>query len=596
MADILHETDFTSLHEEALACDDILKTMEDLLFTFQADLGLVSSEIQALQQKSISINTRLENRKALENKLVTTVDALLIPPSLVRKISEGDVDDVWLAYLIQLQKRIEYSQSANGDFAGARRDVQPELERLKVRASEKIRDFFIAKIKTARTPNANVQILQQSTLVKYRALNHFVGRYFSEVAHEIRQTYINTMKWYFQTHFERYMRALDRIQSVVVEKTELIGSADSSKKIASNLFVSNKVAIKEKTNIFALSERGDTLKNPESGVIVAHVAEEEGQKYPFEALFRSLNLALIDNVSSEYLFLIEFYEKFDTATEVFHEIFEPTLKSSLNFTRQYVETSYDAIGILICVRLNSHFALTLQRRKVPALESYTNATMMQLWPRFKIVIENHVESLRRAANRIVAKDSHAHYVTRQYGEFAASIYMLSEESSDDVIASSMLRLRQEYEAFILSLSLALSESTRPIFLINNYDTIVTLLQGCEKAAAIDLERFRELMQGEMTGYVKIALQPHFGFLSNGKSESAITEFNTYWKSRIRTLQSAILQQFSNFKVGTLLLQMALNQVTSDYSKFVDSASKQGAKAVPVAVKTVAEECKRYQLL
>lgn len=59
------------------------------------------------------------------------------------------------------------------------------------------------------------------------------------------------------------------------------------------------------------------------------------QKYPYESLFRSFNLTLIDNASSEYLFIVEFFamdnEKAaaDLAKNVFHDIFEPTEKMGL---------------------------------------------------------------------------------------------------------------------------------------------------------------------------------------------------------------------------------------------------------------------------
>lgn len=63
------------------------------------------------------------------------------------------------------------------------------------------------------------------------------------------------------------------------------------------------------------------------------------QKYQFEQLFRSFNLTLIDNASSEYLFIYEFFSRdpktaADTAKLIFQFIFEPTEKVGMVITTQ----------------------------------------------------------------------------------------------------------------------------------------------------------------------------------------------------------------------------------------------------------------------
>jgi hypothetical protein len=234
--------------------------------------------------------------------------------------------------------------------------------------------------------------------------------------------------------------------------------------IAGGLFGSSRIALTDKANIYSLGDRINTLRNQDAGVILVHVAESSGQviirrvlnlqkqfgnmlkvvllfkiaqKYPYEALFRSFNLTFIDNASSEYLFLIEFFSKndrpgTDAARDVFTEIFEPTIRMGLNATKQYVDSTYDAVGVLLCVRLNTQFALELQRRRVPALESYTNQTNMLLWPRFQAIMDLHIDSVLRVG-KLSARDVHPHYVTRRYAEFAASILTLNEEYNDPIL-------------------------------------------------------------------------------------------------------------------------------------------------------------------
>lgn len=77
---------------------------------------------------------------------------------------------------------------------------------------EKIREFLLTKIKSFRIPNTNVQIMQHSVLLKYKELNQFVMERHPDVATEIRQTYANTLRWYFSNQFEHYAVGLERLQ------------------------------------------------------------------------------------------------------------------------------------------------------------------------------------------------------------------------------------------------------------------------------------------------------------------------------------------------------------------------------------------------
>lgn len=128
-------------------------------------------------------------------------------------------------------------------------------------------------------------------------------------------------------------------------------------------------------------------------------------------------MTLIDNASSEYLFINEFFSReskstTDTVKFVFQSIFDPTEKVGIQFTKAYVENSYDAVGLLLCIRINTQLALELQRRRVPALEGYTNATNMLLWPRFQHVMSLHMDSLKKMFHsKSLAKDIHPHYVS-----------------------------------------------------------------------------------------------------------------------------------------------------------------------------------------
>jgi vacuolar protein sorting-associated protein 52 len=154
-------------------------------------------------------------------------------------------------------------------------------------------------------------------------------------------------------------------------------------------------------------------------------------------LFRNFNQTLIDNASSEYFFLTDFLgtKKAHDITSVFTFIFEPTLAIASSFTRHIASATSDVYGILLCIRLTQHYAFTLQKRRMPALDGYINSTNMLLWPRFQVLMDQHAESLRRFGVPTGSKRGDEsltpHGITQRVAGLLQGLLILSEEERDD---------------------------------------------------------------------------------------------------------------------------------------------------------------------
>lgn len=166
---------------------------------------------------------------------------------------------------------------------------------------------------------------------------------------------------------------------------------------------------------------------------------------------------------------------------VFSQIFGDTVALVRTHTQAMIESSFDAVGLLLCIGVNNLNLLKMQKRRIPRFDNYLNGLNMMLWPRFQAIIDLHIESLKKVdASRLMAsiKDSgHPIFITRRYAEFAASILFLSTHGFNEaLLVTSLNRLRAELEALLFRLSGELAtRKLRTIFFINNYDLVTSIL-------------------------------------------------------------------------------------------------------------------------
>ncbi|KAL2177200.1 Sac2 family-domain-containing protein [Thermothelomyces heterothallicus CBS 202.75] len=501
---------FEDLHRSIRACDDILSSVESNLTSFRDDLAAVSADIESLQARSTTLNVKLENRRAVEKALGPIVEELSVSPVVVSKISEGHIDEAWVKILAELDRRATAHKKNSEQQAPpkASADVGPLLEKLVLKAIERIRDFLVAQIKALRSPNINAQIIQQQNFLKFKDLYSFLHRHQPVLAGEICQAYLNTMRWYYLNQFTRYQKALDKLKLHVIDKSDLLGHEDTSRR--TTVLSGSKVAAAPH-DAFNLGRRIDVLKTTNQLAISSYLAEEDQSTHYLEVPFRHFNLALIDNATAEYSFLAAFFSpalSFAAISRHFNYIFEPVFTLGQNLTKHLVAETYDGLGVLLCVRLNQHLAFELQRRRVPAADGYINGTAMVLWPRLQSIMDAHCDSVRtltaalpaRAPSAATAKAASAapHVLTQRFGQLLHGVLALSADvgGDDEPVVASLRRLRNEVETFLTKASQAsfgTDKRKRDRFLYNNYSLILTIISDMSgKMAGEEQEHFEAL--------------------------------------------------------------------------------------------------------
>ncbi|KAI2473107.1 Vps52-domain-containing protein [Annulohypoxylon bovei var. microspora] len=500
---------FEDLHRSIRACDEVLGSVEVNLESFRNDLATVSADIETLQARSTALNVRLGNRKAVEKGLGPVVEEISVSPTVVSKVADGHIDESWVKVVAEIDKRATAHKKNASSAQGSKglQDLGPLLEKLVLKAIERIRDFFVSQIKALRSPHINAQIIQQQNFLKFKDLYFFLHKHHSALADEICQAYLNTMRWYYANQFARYENALRKIKLHSLDKTDVLGNEDTSRK--GTVLSSSKIS-GPPHDAFNLGRRVDLLRTSNQSALSSYLAEEDQSTHYLELPFRNFNLALIDNATAEYTFLASFFSpalSYSAISRHFTYIFEPTFQLGQTLTKTLISDTYDAIGVLLSVRLNQHLQFELQRRKVPAADGYLNGTAMLLWPRLQFIMNAHCESVRALTSALPTRpptskaeqgklSAAPHVCTQRFGQLLHGILALSTEAGDDEpVVTSLRRLRSEMEAFLTRYSAAFGNDRRKRerFLYNNYSLILTIISDTHgKLAVEEQEHFEGL--------------------------------------------------------------------------------------------------------
>ncbi|XP_057516594.1 vacuolar protein sorting-associated protein 52 A isoform X2 [Amaranthus tricolor] len=611
--DYIKESDnLVSLHDQIRDCDMILSQMESLLSGFQAEIGSISSDIKVLQEKSMDMGLKLKNRKLAESKLAKFVEDIIVPPRMVDIIVDGEVNEEYMRTLEILSKKLKFVVvDLTVKTSMALKDVQPELERLRQKAVSKVFDFIVQKLYALRKPKTNIQILQQSVLLKYKYVISFLKEHGKEVYAEARAAYLDTMNKVLSAHFRAYIQALEKLQLDIATSSDLIGIEARG----TSLFLTRREPLKNRSSVFALGDRINILKEIDQPALIPHIAEASSQKYPYEVLFRSLHKLLMDTASSEYIFCDEFFGE----ESLYYDIFAGPFGVIDEHFNTILSNSYDAVGLMLMIRITHQHQLIMSRRRIPCLDSYLDKVNIALWPRFKMVFDMHISSLRNANVKMLWEDDvRPHYVMRRYAEFTASLIHLNVEYGDGQLEMNLERLRMAVDDLIMKLStMFLKSKLQSVFLINNYDMTIAVLKEAGPDGGKIQMHFEEVLKSQTTIYVEELLLEHFSDLikfvktsasedPTSNSEKAISirdveplvkDFASRWKDAIELMHKDVITSFSNFLCGMEILRTSLTQLLLYYTRLSECVKKvQGGSTLNkdlVSIQLIIHEIRKF---
>ncbi len=250
---MLQANSFADVHAQIKACDAILEGMETVLSGFQSNLGSISRytavvcrralcgvgchmylfvqrhppsagrvgrhEREALQSASglckgcrICAGIRLgesDSERACDflcrvARPHTTWQNAVIPEDMAKQIFTAEVNETYLEYLAELNRKMDFVKAARSAAVVplAVQEVEPMLNKLRVKAVAKVREYLLQRIHSLKKPRTNLQMLQHNSLSKFRLLNRFLQSHAPAVFEEVQALYIETLSKLYGSYFQ----------------------------------------------------------------------------------------------------------------------------------------------------------------------------------------------------------------------------------------------------------------------------------------------------------------------------------------------------------------------------------------------------------
>jgi len=414
--------EIASLRTELESCDAILGALQEMLLGFQADLGGLSGDIRNLQEKSRTLGIQLRNRRKAEEGLRHYLEHIVIAPALTNAICRGPVNSTFLESVHELNTIYEdvhgtepqsWSCDKVPSQTRAGQEMQDHVRKLRLVAVSRTRDYFLAQMQLLRKPNTNVRMIQVHGLLKYADLQDFLYEASPEIASEVFNVYMESMGKSLYALFRTYQAQLHQLDATKMAATrhDVIAIDDSALRDALT------TKAKKRVDSFGLGTRAHDVLEDAAEPLMSHLALAEGKRYPYEMLFRSLMIHLINAVTNEHVFCRKFFKR-----DAFGPLFQSTLSLLLEQLENYLFSCHDALALLLMIKVTHAHRRLLKSRNVHSLNTFLDQVTHLLWPRLKMVIDAHLRSIRSAnAQKLGGVDLHAHYVSRRYAEFTCSI-------------------------------------------------------------------------------------------------------------------------------------------------------------------------------
>jgi hypothetical protein len=215
------------------------------------------------------------------------------------------MDERYIRALKSITEKLQFLE--NPDISGARatKDVRPVLDKIKLKAIQRIREDLYKKFHSLRRPRTNFQV-NQRVLLRSAALYEFLYAHSNtrdpslDAAGDARSHYVNTMTAVYLHTFKTYLTDMKKLhKESSMGRTDLMCTDHTQ----TGGFFSTRRTDEALIRFFCLNQRETVLED----YIIYHAAQIKGLRFPYERIFRSAHRLLMETATAEYDFLCDFF-------------------------------------------------------------------------------------------------------------------------------------------------------------------------------------------------------------------------------------------------------------------------------------------------
>jgi len=608
------ENDAIELSKQIDQSDAILGDLETILLSFQDHLGNIKNEMTFLQEKSLNMNISLNNRRNLQKSLEKLIDSILLEPQLIYDICNKNIDENYVSYIKELNEKLDYIKNHNLEGYSTVKELEPELNKLKNKACQRVRTFILQQLDRLKKPMTNIPIIQENELLRYSVFMEFLKNNYIQVFIEILNMYFELMGKIIFKKFKAYVQEVSKLCVDVYNKNDILIS-ENIQVLRGNLTVKAEGMIPDNRSIFSTMKRETILENAEDSYIIPHTAIQMNHRFLLESIFRSVNKLLVDTVTSEYKFVTEFFTlKPDKSKQVFGKIFEETFDFLIEFFRGTFANTNDVYSILLISQLNAENQRVFESKGFVILDHYFTQISQSLWPHFDRLFEvqvNSIKSISVKGFKNVERVFGIKALLLRLTDFALSLYKIQKKGNEnymvrmrisqlknliiDLIRKSAKEIPHEMEStiyFITGLDFIHTDFTTHSSVVFEED-----LRSLEKELNHNIEKMVELSLTEnfqsLVDFVKKYGGDEIKKLGNSESmaealmetEKAIStnkgevnttlikninvEFKEQWNRRVETFKEKCAKSFGTGNTFKLIVTGMLNSLLAYYGFFFE---------------------------
>ena len=569
------EKETKTLIHEIDSSDKILGNLENLLKDFRQNLSVIKGEMTNLQEKSMKMNIGLNNRKSISNEFSEFIESIMLEPKLIEDILKGEINEEYVNNIAKLCKKLGNLRRYDALDNKSVKEIEPELSKLKQKASERIQAYMNNQINNLKKPKTNIQIIQQNNLVNYRLFLYFLKEHQQAIYLELCKNYSKLISKVYSNNFKQY---IDDLQKLLDDKFV-------QKYI---LFPDVAVQYKGSSSIYLVEQRARILTEADDHLIIAHLESRNNRRFFFEEIFRSLDKLVVATIIQEFTFCQNFFCFTEEESIVFFAtIFRESIGMVHDRMKAWITQANDFYGLLLVACILTSTKEMLSNRNFTALDYYVGQIENVLWSRLNEVFEQilkevntvNVRTMRQIIDVVKEEDFFARSINFFEGFASAGKYLPKDNMGFPVTT----KLSKFIEVLLLLISKISKESVleKDEFTIS-VNGLYILTRGLKSAEGLPAETLYNIdtkLNDTINKLVDKLLEEYFEkivkFLAGQKQgegnlknvEGTSRDFYENWKLKLANLKVEIETRFKKSEISAKILKILVHKVLELYQEF-----------------------------